>query len=302
LAEAFIRLNRFAEARDTLRNALGLKLEFTEYHTQLYQLAFIDGDAAGMQQQFDWAKGKPEEYVAFDWQTGAAAFNGQWRRAQELSRQAINLAALGDNLELAARFGAEQALRAAVLGDCQASKASATQGLTFGRGRIPLARAALAFALCGETKQARTLEDELTKRFMEDTASQSIWLPAIRAALELQRGNAGQVIEQLQAIARYESAAEFWPQYLRGLAYLKLGRGAEASAEFQKVLDHRGYAPLSPLYPLAHLGLARAATVAGDTTKSRKAWENFFAVWKDAEANLPILRDVKREYELAAKR
>ena len=146
------------------------------------------------------------------------------------------------------------------------------------------------------------LAEEIGKRYPEDTLLNSIWLPAIRAALELQRGNAAPALEQLQAASRYEAAAEFWPQYLRGQAYLKLGRGAEAAAEFQKILDHRGYAPLSPLYPLAHLGLARAATIANDTAQHRKGYEDFIALWKEADVEFPILRTAKWEYGLGAKR
>lgn len=137
----------------------------------------------------------------------------------------------------------------------------------------------------------------MIKLYPEDTLINSIWLPAIRAAIELQSGNAEQTIHQLQAATRCEAAAEFWPQYLRGLAYLKLRRGAEAATEFQKILDHRGYAPLSPLYPLAHLGLARAAAMAGDSAKSRKSWNEFLAICKEADADLPILIEAKREFE-----
>jgi hypothetical protein len=104
-------------------------------------------------------------------------------------------------------------------------------------------------------------------------------------------------VRPLQAVTRYEEAAEFWPQYLRGQAYLKLGRGAEAAAGSQKILDHRGYAPLSPLYPVAHLGLARAAMLTGDTAKRRKAYEDFFAALKEADLDLPVLMEAKREYE-----
>ncbi len=301
LAQALIRLNRFAEAKDTLTQALQLKLEFTEYHTQLYQIAFISGDAAGMQQQLAWSRGQPDEYVALDWQTGAAAFAGQWRQAQDFSRRTIDLAVRGDNREVAARYATEQALRSAVLGNCQMSKTSAAQGLTFGRGRLPLERTALALALCGAPQQAQSLANELAKRFPEDTVSNEIWQPLIRAALQLQRGGAGQgaaqAIESLQATSRYESVAEFWPQYLRGQAYLKLGRGAEATAEFQRILDHRGYAPFSPLYPLSQLALARAAALMGDTVKSHKAYEDFFAVWKEADSDLPILRETMRAYK-----
>jgi tetratricopeptide (TPR) repeat protein len=290
LAQALIRLNRFAEAKDTLARALQLKLEMTAYHTQLYQLAFINTDASGMQQQLDWAQGKPDEYVAIDWQTGAAAFTGQWQKAQEFSRRAIDLAVRGDNREVAARYAAEQALRSAVLGDSRLAKASAAQGQALNRGRVPLARAALALALCGETSQAKLLIDDLTKRYPEDTLVNSVWVPAIRAEIELQRGDAMQAIKQLEITSRYEAVAEFWPQYLRGQAHLKLKQGAEAATEFQKILDHRGYAPLSLLYPLAQLGLSRAMALTGDAARSQKAWNDFLTVWQKADPDLPILR------------
>lgn len=297
LALALLRLNRFAEAKDVFAQAIQQKLEMTDFHSYLYQLAFINNDTTGMQRQIDWARRKPEEYLALDWQTGAAAFAGQWRKAQDFSRRAIGMTARGDTQEVSARYATEQALLGAVFGDCRQAKASSAQGLKLVRGRISLSRAALAFALCGETKQAQPLVGELTERYPEDTIINSIWLPAIRAALELQRGNAAQAIDQLQAASRYEAAAEFWPQHLRGQAYLKLGRGAEAAAEFQKILDHRGYAPLSPLYPLAHLGLARAAALTGDRVKSRKAYEDFLAVWKEADADLAPMIEAKKEYE-----
>jgi eukaryotic-like serine/threonine-protein kinase len=254
LALALIRLNRLAEAKDTLAQALQLKLALTSFHTLLYQLAFIGGDAVGMQPQLAWTQSKPDEYVALDWQTNTAAFTGQWQKAQEFSRHAIDLAVRGNNREVAARYATEQALRGAVLGDCRLAKASAAQGLAFGRGRLPLGRAALALALCSAPQQAQSVADELNKRFPEDTMSQEVWLPLVRAALQLQRHSGQavvQALEQLQPTLRYEAVAEFWPQSLRGLAYLKLGRGAESRAEFQKILDHRGNAPLSSLYPLS---------------------------------------------------
>jgi len=156
------------------------------------------------------------------------------------------------------------------------------------RGRISLPRAALAFALCGDSGQAKAVLDEVARGFPEDTLINELWLPMIRAALELQLGNAEQTLDQLNSTSRYEAAAEFWPGYLRGQAYLKLKKTAEAAAEFQNVLDHRGYALLSPLYPLAQLGLARA-------TQSRKAYDSFLALWKDADAEMPLLLAVRKE-------
>ncbi len=297
LGWSLLHLNRYAEAWEFLTQMLQQKFSPPDSRTILYQLAFIHSDQAGMQQQLDWARGKPYEYIAFDWQAGAAAFAGQWSQAQGLARRAVDLAARGDTQEIAARYAGEQSLRGAALGACHQARQDAAQSLKLTRGRVSLPRAALALALCGEANKARPLVGELTERYPEDTVINSIWLPAIRAALELQRGNATQAIDQLQAASRYEAAAEFWPPTLRGQAYLKLKRGAEAAAEFQKILDHRGYAPLSPLYPLAHLGLARAAALTGDTAKSRKAFEDFFAAWKEADAGLPILSEAKREYE-----
>ncbi|MBM3804542.1 MAG: hypothetical protein FJW26_19770 [Acidimicrobiia bacterium] len=295
LVWALLRLNRFAEARNVITQALQQKLDIPAFHTFLYQIAFINNDSAGVQQQLGWASGKPYEYLAFDWQAGAAASAGQRRRAQELSRRAIDLAALGSSKEVAAQYATEQALLDAVFGDCQRARAHAAKGLNLERGRASLPRAALALALCNQTDQARLLVDELTKRYPEDTLLNSIWLPAVGAATELQRGNATQAIERLEQ-SRYEAAAEFWTQYLRGQAYLKLKQGSEASTEFQKILDHRGYAPLSVLYPLAHLGVARAAVLAGDVARSRAAYEDFFRMWQSADPDLRILLEAKREY------
>jgi eukaryotic-like serine/threonine-protein kinase len=285
---ALLRLNRFAEAKEVLGRAIDQNLAHPNMHSALYQLAYIDGDAAGLQQQIEWARGRPDEYLALDWQTGAAAFAGQRRRAQELASRAIELAARGDTQEVAARYAAEQALRSAVFGDCRQARASAAQGLKLARGRLSLPGAALAFALCGESNQTKMLLDEIAQRFPTDTLINELWLPVIQAAVELQRGNPPQAIDKLKSTSRYEEAAEFWPPYLRGQAYLQLKEGVGAAAEFQKILDHRGYAPFSPLYPIAQLGLARA-------TQSQKAYDDFLALWKDADADLPLLLAARKE-------
>jgi eukaryotic-like serine/threonine-protein kinase len=296
LGMALLRLNRFAEAKEVLAQAIEQNIVHPDMRSTLYQLAYINDDAAGMQQQLDWAGGRPDEYIALDWQTGAAAFAGQARKAQELSRRAIDLAARGDTKEVAAQYAAEQALRDAVLGDCRQVRTDAAQGLKLESGRASLPSAALALALCGVTSQVKSLSEELVRRYPKDTFINSIWLPLIRAAMELQHGNAAQAMEQLRPASRYEAAAEFWPQHLRGQAYLRLGRHAEAASEFQKILDHRGEAPLSVLYPLAHLGRARAAALASDVAKSSEAYQTFFGLWKEADADLPVLRAARREY------
>jgi serine/threonine protein kinase/lipoprotein NlpI len=296
LGRALLRTNRFAEARDIFNQALGQKFDSTNIHAALYQIAFTGDDTTGMQRQLDWLNGKREQYVGLDCQAGAMAFAGRWRKSQEFSRSAIDLAGRRDTSELAARYATEQALRGVVLEDLENAKADAAQALTMARTRASLPRAALALAFCGDTNNVAPLIDELIARYPSDTVIKSIWLPTIRAALELQRKKADQAIEELRTTSSYEAAAEFWPQYLRGLAFLKLERGEDAATEFQKILSHRGQAPLSPLYPLAYLGSARASALVGHIARSRKARRDFLAAWKDADPDLPMLIAAKQEW------
>src|SRR6185369_8474300 len=158
--------------------ALEQKLEVPTSHSLLYQIAFARGDTAGMQQQIAWEGGKPDEYVALDWQAGAAAFAGQWRRAQELARRAIDLASRGDTKEVAAQYEAEQALRGAVFGQLMLARAAAASSLGLERNKVTLTQAALALALSGGSSQAQPLVDELINRYPKDTVINGIWLPA----------------------------------------------------------------------------------------------------------------------------
>ena len=297
LAELFIGLNRFAEAKEIIEQAQQQKLDMTDYHGFLYSIGFVNADPALIQQQLSWASGKPDEYVAPDWQSQAAAFAGKWKQAQDSSRRSIELAQGGEVKEIAARYAAGAALRGYVLGHCSQTKTLATQALSLARNRVSLTRAALALALCGESSQVQSLVDELKTQFSKDTLINALWIPTIRAALELQHGNAAPALDLLQPTLRYEGGAEFWPQYVRGMVNLKLNKGAEATVEFQKILDHRGEAPLSVLYPVAYLGLARASTLQGDVPKARKSYQDFFGLWKDADNDIPILIEAKKEYE-----
>jgi hypothetical protein len=298
LARALLRLNRYDESMAVLDRAFHqYKLDSEHLHTWVYHNAFIRGDAATMKHEVEQMSGKPNEYIAIDWQSNSTAFGGRWQQAQDFSRRAIDLAAHSNTKEVAAQYAAEAALRAAVFGQCAQTKSLAAQALSFERNQVSLTRSGLALALCGEVAQAQSLVDELAKQYHEFTIVNEIWLPPIRAALELNRGNAAQALTGLQAASRYEAAGEYWPQYVRGLANLKLGKGAEAAVEFQKIIDHRGQAALSPLFPLAHLGLARAAALQGDAAKERTAYQDFFAFWKDADSDIPVLMEAKKEYE-----
>jgi eukaryotic-like serine/threonine-protein kinase len=296
LALALLRLNRFDEARAACQSAIEQRLDSSVVHYALYQLAVLNSDTAAQQQEVGWAHDEAGEYPALEWQAQAATFGGQWQHAQEFNRAALTLDKFFNPRAAAARYAANQALRAAAIGQCNAVGGSANQALAFDRQKFALSRAALAYTLCDQPALAQLLHDELVKRFPKDTLITGLWLPIIRAALELQRGNADLAVEQLKTTQRLEAAAEFWSQYLRGQAYLKLNQFAAAETEFQKILAQRGEAPLSLLYPLAHLGVARAAFGNNNAAKARQAYQAFLALWKEADTDLPVLSAARKEY------
>jgi hypothetical protein len=254
-----------------------------------------------MTQQIDWARNGPDGSQAFGLQAEVAAFSGQMRQVQEFTRRGSELNQRG-NIDTAARLTEPDAARNAVLGNCRKAQKNVAQAQILARPLINNARSntavmrPIALALCGEIAQAQSLANELAKENPKDTAINAIWLPTIRAAIEISKNNAAGAVQLLKAVGPYEPAAFFWPNYIRAQAYLRQKAGALARAEFQKILDHRGWDPTSYLYPLAHLGLAHAATLVGDMSGSRKAYQDFLAMWKDADADLPILIEAKKEY------
>jgi len=297
LAGAFIKTNRLPEASEILNQALALKLDTTLVHYRLYVIAFIKGDAAGMKRQVDWASARPGEFAHLDWQSRTAAFAGQGRQARVFSSRAFDAAEGRSAKEDEAGIATTQALTDAVSGNCEQVKEGTAKGIALARNVYPFWNAAIALAACGEVGRAQAVVDEYAKRFPKNTLGNAIWLPTIRAMIELRRHNPAQAIDLFEGTQQYEAAAWFWPPYTRGQAYLKLGKGAAAASEFQKIVDHRGWDAFSPLYPLAHLGLARAAVLSGDTSKARQAYQDFFALWKDADADLPVLIEAKKESE-----
>jgi serine/threonine protein kinase/tetratricopeptide (TPR) repeat protein len=297
LAGAFSGLGRFDEAKKICEEALVKRPDFVGAHGALYTLAFIQGDAAAMQQQLDWAKTRPDDEASQGWQIGTARFLGQFTRARELQSPRIDRALSRGAKENAAQMITFRAQWNGVAGACQQAGSDTANALSLARDWITLVRASLVLGVCGQAGQAQSLSEELAKRFPKDTIINAVWLPVCRSANEISRGNAAQAIEILQASRSYEPGAFFWPQYLRGQAFLKEQKGTEAAAEFQKILDHRGQDPVSELYPLSHLGLARAAAVTGDTAKARREYQDFLALWKDADPDLPVLIEAKKEYE-----
>ncbi|PYS34950.1 MAG: hypothetical protein DMF75_05070 [Acidobacteria bacterium] len=295
LAVAFIGLNRFEDAKSVLRQALAQKLETTNMRIRLFHIAFVQDDAATMKEQLDWAASKPEE--AQMWQAQAAEFSGQLAKANQFTERVIGLMRAADSKETTAQLLLQQALRNATFGSCGQVGETVRQALGLSREQAKLITAANALAVCNQTRAAQTLIDELMKRFPLDTLQKMVLIPITRSQIELTRGDGSPVIQLLESSRKYEVAGEFWPQYLRGQAYLKQKKGAEAAKEFQTIIDHRGWYPLSPLYPLAQLGVARAAVIEGDAAKARRAYQDFFTLWKEADTSIPILVVARQEYE-----
>ncbi|HBB88224.1 MAG TPA: hypothetical protein DC047_11460 [Blastocatellia bacterium] len=299
LVEGFIRLGRVDEAKQLLEQTLGKNPDRGVYRNYSFTIAFLRGDEATMKNDLDWFASKPTETEFFDLQAGVALSRGQLKKALELNRRSTELLVSQDRKENASQNEAATAFSQAVLGRCSESKQQAAHAITLSRGKVDLSVAAVDFALCGDTAQAQSLADELLKRFPQETISNGVMVPLIRGALENNRGKYAQALEATQPAVRFElgAIAGFWVNYLRGQAYLGQHSGKEAAAEFQKILDHRTAEPFSPIYALAHLGLARATALSGDTAKSRREYQNFFAAWKDADADLPVLVQAKKEYE-----
>ncbi|HMJ26141.1 MAG TPA: hypothetical protein VK475_09945, partial [Pyrinomonadaceae bacterium] len=292
-AVAFMGLNRFDDAKDVLHRALSQKLETPNMHARLYHIAFVQGDTAGMKEQLDWAVAKPEEFQT--WQAQTAVFNGQLARADEFNDRATELARQAGVKEIHAQILLRRALRHAIFGDCAPVSGIVNKALALSREQANLIVAANALAACGSAPAAQASIDELSKQFPNDTLQNTISIPIARAQMELGRGNAPLVIQLLDAARKYEVAGEFWPQYLRGKAYLKQGNGPLAAAEFKTIIDHRGWYPLSPLYALAHIGAARAAVLNGDNGGARNFYRDFLQLWKDADPTIPILIEAHAE-------
>jgi serine/threonine protein kinase/tetratricopeptide (TPR) repeat protein len=296
-AGALMYLNRFDEAEQIYQQAFSSKLDAPEYHMYLYWNAYRRGDSPGMQQQLDWAQASSFPFWSFALQAQSAALVGQWRKSRELSNRVIEMQEARGMKGLVAWTASHWALSAAAFGDCQNAKEKAAQALANSQDAT-FAGSLMAVALCGDAAQAEAHMKRFATQYPNDTRLNGIWLPVTRAALELQRGQPAQALELLAPATRYEAAADFEPQYLRGLCYLRLGKSAEATAEFQKILNSRGQTDflVSTLYPLARLGLARAAVVKDDTAEARKLYEEFFTLWKDADSDLPILIEARSEY------
>jgi hypothetical protein len=296
--------NRLDEARATAQEAQAHNLDNPIIHLSLYGIDFLQHDAGGMEREAAALIGKPgfEDAMLYA-ESDTAAYAGQVSRARELTRRAADSAQRADEKETAAAYEAEAAMREALVGSMSPAKQQAQAALVLSNGRDVEAVSAIAVGLAGDAAQATRLADDLAKRFPEDTIARFDYLPMIHAVAALQAGRATKAIEALASAASYElgSPAQtlslaLYSVYLRGEAYVAAQQGSAAAAEFQKILDHPAVVGNEPIGALAHLGLARAYALSGDAPRAKTAYQDFFALWKDADSDIPILKEAKGEY------
>ena len=274
---------------------------------QRYDLAFLRGDKAEMERQVALVKGKSgtEAWMA-DHEALVLAYSGHLQQARRMSGRAVDLANQPGQREEAALLETGATLWDAFFGKASAARQGAKEALKLSKGRDVEYGAALALALSGDSSAAQERANDLGKRFPEDTSVRISYMPALRALLAMNRGEPSKAIEVLQVAVPYElgvplswfngSFGALYPVYVRGEAFLKAHQGAEAAAEFQKILDHRGIVGADPIGALAHLQLGRAFVLAGDNIKAKTAYKDFLTLWNDADRDIPILQEAKAEY------
>ena len=305
LVGLYTALNRPAEAKAKYQEALAHKVNNPILHGNRYGVAFLEGDTAEMQRQLEDWKDKPGGDVLLSFASDTDAYYGRLASARELSQRAIESALHSDAKETAAEWQINAALREAEFGNVARARQAITSALGTANTRDVQILAALASARIGEVKQARQISDQLAHSFPLDTMINRYWLPTIDASIEMSRNNAAEAVERLRTAAQYELGTPspqfqvggpLYPAYVRGQAYLSLHEGEQAAAEFKKYLDHSGLALNSPLAALAHLQLGRAYVLSGDEAKARSAYQQFLALWKAADADIPIYKQAKAEY------
>ena len=302
LGYAYINLNRLDEAEAVFKQAEEHKLENEMLLWNRYFLAFLKGDAAQMAQWVSAAMGKPgSEDLLLATQADTEGWYGKLKNARELTGRTMDSAQHNDAKESAAGYQAEAALRGAEVGYREQARAEAHSALKLAPNREVRAIAALALARAGDTAGAEKLVAELDKTFPLDTLMQKR-LPTIRAAVALERKDPNRAIELLKVASAMKLggitnlSTNLCPVYLRGEAYLMLHDGNRAAAEFGKFIDHRGVVMNFPWGALARLGLARAYALQGNTAKAKAAYQDFLTIWKDADPDLPVLKQAKAEY------
>jgi serine/threonine protein kinase/tetratricopeptide (TPR) repeat protein len=315
LANYALALQHFDETRQIIHDAQARKLDDFIEHNAFYALAFLGSDSAAMAEQQQWFAGKPEEHIGLALASDTEAYAGHVGKARELTKRAVDSAIQADSKETGAIWQANAALQQAAYDNPVEARQSAAEALKLAPARQGVeSEAALAFAMAGDTARAESLAQDLGKRYPLDTQMQSLWLPAIQAQLALNKKDPAAALNTLQAtsaiefgqIAFVNNISCLYHVYVRGEEYLAAGQGSAAAAEFQKILDHSGIVWNCWTGALARLGVARANALQAkisqgadaDVARVRAlaAYKDFLTLWKDADPDIPILKEAKAEY------
>ena len=301
LSEAYERLGRYDEAKAILEQASARDLTSPSDSSARYELAFIRGDETGMQRALESGKGNSFEPIMLLIHGNARCALGKIQSARQVYAQGVSVAEKNGFSELAGGIRLLDAACQAEVGNQALAHQIAFQALGLSKDRSTRELAVDVVARAGDAGRSQKLMDELAKDFPTHTLMNAVWLPVARATNQIRADQPGKAVDTLEAAAPYEmgsppDGASYWPMYVRGEAYLRLHNGVKAATEYQKILDHRGVDPTSPLYPLARLGLGRAYVLQGDSAKAKAAYQDFFAAWKEADPDVPILKDAKAEY------
>jgi tetratricopeptide (TPR) repeat protein len=316
LTNDLIALQRFDEALRTIQEAQTRKLDDPVLHIALYAVAFLRTDYPAMAEQRRWFTGNPAEESGLSLASDTEAYAGLLTKARELTKRSVDSAIRADDKETGAVTLENSALREAAFGNAAVAKQATADGLKLASASPgTAAEASLAFAMVRDEARAESLAQDLNKRFPLNTQMQSLWLTVIQAQLALNRKNPTQAISDLEAAAPIEFGAIpfvnngscLYHTYIRGEAYLAARQGKEAAAEFQKILDHSGIVWNCWTGALAHLGVARANALQSRTSqgadadaarvRALAAYKDFLALWKDADPDIPILKQARAEYE-----
>jgi tetratricopeptide (TPR) repeat protein len=307
LAVNYIYLGRLHEAEDALRRAAERGLDIDEFVSLAHDIGFLKGDQAAMEREAAVARGRSggENWIS-NHEAFALAYSGHLQEARSMSRRAAAQAEQAGQRERAGMWKVAAALREAFFGNVSEARKNAVSALELSRNREVEYGAAFALALSGDSARSEAIANDLEERFPEDTSIQFSYLPTLRARLALNRGNHSKALEALQAAVANElgtprSSLEgrigaLYPIYVRGQAYLAAHQGARAAIEFQKILDHRGIVVSDPVGAVARLELGRAFAASGERRKAKAAYQDFLTLWKDADPDIPILKQANSEY------
>jgi serine/threonine protein kinase/predicted Zn-dependent protease len=305
VAGTYLSLNLIQDAAAALKEANKRGLDSPDLHASLYLVAFFNRDVTGMLQQLTWSEGKSgvEDWF-LGYEADTVAYFGKLNKARDLTRRAVASADRAQEKEVAARYYAAAALREALFGQSLRAKQTVDVATRLSKARDVQFATAMALALCGDIVRARAFADDLGRRFPEDTIVQMNYRPSLHGQLALLRNDPVKAIEVLEPARTVELGqpwpgdvtTNLYPVYVRGRAYLAAHRFSEASQEFQKIEDHRGIVLNSPLGVLSRLDLARVYAMEGDFAKARGSYQDFLTPWKDADPDIPILKQAKAEY------